>query len=79
MVIYATFNNVSDISFKLLNRKNTTACLLLKLILYWMIFMVNPSKSYFVQDNILKDRPFFWGKTEFFKNVFRARIFSYKK
>jgi hypothetical protein len=40
--------------------------------------MVNPWKSYFVQDNILKDRPFFWGKTEFFKNVFWSRIFSYK-
>jgi hypothetical protein len=47
MVIYATFNNVSDISFKLLNRKNTTACLLLKLILYnisviswWSVLLV---------------------------------------
>jgi hypothetical protein len=43
----------------IIEQKNTTTCLLLKLILYWMIFMVNPSKSYFAQNNIVKDRPVF--------------------
>jgi hypothetical protein len=41
--------------------------------------MVNPWKSYFVQDNIVKDRAVFFGKTEFFKNVFRSTIFFLQK